>query len=1527
MSGKKNLEAIYPLSPMQQGMLFHTLYEPQSAMYFEQFGCTLRGALDAGAFRRAWQAMVDRHGILRTAFVWKQQDRPLQAVFQEADLPWEELDWRGLSAEEQRARLAGFLVADQARGFDLAKPPLVRGTLIRLEEQLYRFILSHHHLLLDGWSLPLLLKEAFQSYETFRREGTLSLPPARPYKDYINWLQGQDAEAAERFWRETLAGFTHPTSLPEGSLGGRGTAGVYRERVFHLPAGPTAHLNRLARQQQVTLGTIFQGAWALLLSRYSGTEDVLFGVTVSGRPADLPGVESMVGLFINTLPLRVAAPETASLLPWLKDLQFRQTALRQFEYSSLAQIQEWSVLPRGTALFETLLVFENYPLDRERLQESGLSLDLEDVEAVERTNYPLTLVVHPGAEVAVRMIYDSSRLDEAAVERIFAHYWTVLESLGAEAELKLADVRWLTEEEERQLLLDWNATTTDYPRNATIPELFEAQAAAHSEAIALILKDQSLTYGELNARANQLAHALRALGVGPETLVGLCCERSLEMVTAIMGILKAGAAYLPLDPKYPKERLNFMVEESRVPVLLTQTALLRVVPQLEGVEVCCLDGEWAGLAEQPTDNPPATATADNLAYVMYTSGSTGRPKGTAVMHRNVIRLVRETNFAHFGPELVGLLFAPISFDASTLELWAPLLNGGRLIVFPAELSSLEELGRVLVEQKVNLLWLTAGLFHTMVDERAEALSGVEQLLAGGDVLSAPHVKRMLKALAPGGRLINGYGPTENTTFTCCHSMTAATAPGENVPIGQPISNTRVYVLDPRLRPVPVGVPGELYVGGDGLSRGYLNRPGLTAERFVPNPLGPAGTRLYRTGDMVRWLPDGTLEFLGRIDSQVKIRGFRIELGEIEAVLVQHPAVREAVVRVWENRAGAKQLVAYFTAARKVPPSLRELSSFLKRQLPDYMTPASFVMLEALPLTPNGKVDRAALPAPWEEVKTTDVVAPRNEVERQLVEIWSQVLGVERVGIHSNFFELGGDSILSIQMVARAARVGLHFTVKQIFRYPTVADLAPQVSTTSGVKAEQAAVIGEAPLLPIQKWFFEQESPDPAHFNQAFLLVGRRAVDVAVLESAVNALLEHHDALRMRYRKTDQGWRQVNVAPGERVSWTQADLSGVPDGEIAAAIAAVTREVQASLDLEAGPLMRCVWFGLGPERPGRLLWVIHHLVVDGLSWRILLEDLETAYGQLSRGEAVVLPAKTSSYKYWAERMTAYAQGESLKAEEAYWLKRGGGAAESLPLDYPEGLGKDTEATTEAVELSLTIEETRQLLYETPKALQVEINDILLTALARAVTKWTGAPDLRVDLEGHGRGELFEDVDLTRTVGWFTSMYPVYLDLQGVEEIGTALKSVKETLRQVPNQGLGYGWLRYSGQSEAAQQPAATVRFNYMGQYDQGFGLDVLLIPAGEPVVEPVSLRGRRSHLLDIAGGVVREQMHFLWMYSRVLHRAETIEKVAGEFVTALRELISYAQTATAKAYTPSDFPSARLDQGALDDFISMIGEAI
>ena len=1628
----ENVADIYRLSPVQHGMLFHTLYAPETGVYFEQFCPAYGRGFDPAAFERAWQQTLDRHPVLRTAFLWEDLDEPVQVVHRRVELPVDRQDWRGLPAAEQRQRLADYMAADRRRGFELSRPPLLRLGIIRLGDEDWRVVWSYHHLLLDGWSAGLAMREILGVYQAAAGGQAARLEPRRPYKDYILWLRQQDLAEAEAYWRRVLSGFAEatplgvdgpagglPGGLPGGMAGGDAEA-AYDLRLTRLGAAATARLKSFAQRNRLTSSTLVQGAWALLLSRYGGSRDVVFGVTVSGRPPALKGVDSMLGCFINTLPARVRVPGAAELGAWLKELQGSGLELRRFEHSPLQQVLGWSAVPRQLPLFESIVVFEGFTADS--------AFEMTHSGTFQRTNYPLTLTASPGNELLLRIGYEPARFGAAAMLRLLRHLETLLEAMaGAAPDRRLADLPLITAAERQQVVREWNDTAREAPaapraaiamavagrpggEPATagcLHQPFEAWAARAPGAPALVFADRTWTYGELDARANQLARLLVTVGVGPGTLVGVHLERSAEMAVAVLAIHKAGGAYVPIEISWPAARIRWIVASQGIAHVVTQATRIEALTALDAAlaHLVCVDrrqeltADGAGTAGPtstaaagqppriwsaadfealPGDGLPPRCGPDDLAYIIFTSGSTGTPKGVMVRHAPAVHLVEWVNrtFA-VGPGDRLLFITALSFDLSVYDVFGMLAAGGTVrIASAAELRDPEGQVRILCREPITF-WDSAPAALQQLAPFFPALGAPPALrlvFQSGDWIPVTLPDRVREAF-PRARFIGLGGATEATVWSNFFPVREVDPAWASIPYGRPIDDARYLILDADGNPCPIGVAGHLHIGGDDcLSSGYAQEPGLTAAQYVPCAYGEQpGERLYATGDRVRLRPDGVMEFLGRADTQVKVRGYRIELGEIEAALALHPAVREVVVEVREQD-GHRRLVAYLVGRDGgAPPAPAELRAFLGERLPDYMLPAAWVVLPRLPLTANGKLDRKALPAPDAAPGAGEYVPPRTAVERELAAIWAAVLRVERVGVEENFFELGGDSILTLQVVSKASRAGLRVAPRQLFDHPTVARLAAALAAgAETVAAEQGPVTGPLGPTPAAAWFFAQQLAEPWHFNQSLLFATREPLAPGLLAGAVHALLLHHDALRLRAEPADgdPGWRRLRIAePAEAaaggwppVAWV--DLSALPPAAQPAALAAAAAAVQASFDLAAGPLLRAVAFPMGAGRPGRLLLAIHHLAVDGVSWRVLLEDLDSAYAQLAAGEVVSLPAKTTSLRRWSELLAEWAASPRLAEELDFWQAPERLAAAPLPVDLPPPPGVDPPpapapeamqpaagpggdgdpagdagpvrpggprwvglVASEAIaRAALSAGETRQLLQEAGRAYRTRTEELLLAALARAFAAWTGEPRLLLDLEGHGRevpagvgGE--GAVDLSRTVGWMTAIYPVLLDLRGSGDgLGETILAVKEQLRAVPGRGVGYGLLRYLAprrevRESLAAQPAPQVVFNYLGQLD-GATAGTRFAAAAEGSGPLRGPRQRRRHAFEVQAAVSGGRLRVSFAYSTALHRAATVERLAAGFVDELRRLLAHCGLPDSWGVSPSDFPLTALDQAAL-----------
>ncbi|HIK04553.1 MAG TPA: amino acid adenylation domain-containing protein [Trichormus sp. M33_DOE_039] len=1106
----------YQLSSIQQGMLFNGLVAQKSGVDIEQVICLLSEKIDILAFQQAWQKVVERHAVLRTSFDWENGQEPLQCVHQEVTIPLEQQDWCGLSDTEQSTKLQAYLQSDRQLGFELNVAPLMRLALFRLKESVYQFVWTFHHALLDGRSLSIIIKELFNFYDAFSEGKDLQLPQPRPYQDHIAWLQQQDWSKSEGFWRKLLKGFTAPTPLLVDSTPRE--QGGFGEQAIRISEKTTAMLQSLAQQHQLTLNTLVQGAWALLLSRYSGESDVVFGATRACRHSSVVGAESMVGLLINTVPIRVSVSGEKPLLTWLKELRSQWVALRDYEHTPLVNIQRWSDVPGGTPLFDSILVFENYELNS-ALRSQGDRWQNLEVKLEEQTNFPLTLVGYAESELLLKLKYDQKSFNDAKIRRMLGHLQTLLSSMVINPWQSLGELPLLTTDERHQMLIEWNHTQADFAEQLCIHQLFEAQVEQTPDAVAVVCGEEQLTYKELNCRANQLAHHLQQLGVKPGVLVAVYLERSLEMIPAVLGILKAGGAYVPLEPSFPKARIQLLLSSLQINHLVTQTSLLPSIHELELnalQHLICLDKSAYSQADKenqkeifsptplhpytptplyptptpsvwnrsyldllPTENLPTSTNSNDIAYVIFTSGSTGTPKGVVVRHQPVINLIEWVNKTFNVNANDRVLFiTSLCFDLSVYDIFGLLAAGGSIRVVPShDVRDPEALLHILCHEPITF-WDSAppalqqlATFFPMVQE-SNCHPQLRLVFMSGDWIPVT-LPDLLKTTFPGVEVISLGGATEATVWSNYYPIGKVEPHWKSIPYGKPIQNAQYYILDDYLNPCPIGVSGELHIGGECLASGYLNQPELTAQKFIPNPFSDQKeARLYKTGDLARYLGDGNIEFLGRIDHQVKIRGFRIELGEIESVLTQHDSVQETVVIAREDEPGNKRLVAYVVVNGETATTMNELRRFLQEKLPEYMIPSAFVAIAKIPLTPNGKVDRRALPIPDQTRPELEkaFVAPRNPIEIELARIWSEILGFDAIGISDNFFELGGNSLLAVKLFTQIEqKFGQKLPLATLLQSPTIEQLASILSQSNTSVSWSSLVTiqaGSSPKRPL-----------------------------------------------------------------------------------------------------------------------------------------------------------------------------------------------------------------------------------------------------------------------------------------------------------------------------------------------------------------------------------------------------------------------------------------------------------------------------
>ncbi|HEY6802283.1 MAG TPA: amino acid adenylation domain-containing protein [Pyrinomonadaceae bacterium] len=1476
----------------------------------------IEGRLSSIQLREAIEKVIARHEILRTTFQrLPGLEMPLQVIKESYPVELREHDLSHLDGEGQQAWIENlFLQLDQT-SLELDALPTMQSVIVTLGAFRHMLVFTLPSLCADSLSLINLVSEISRSYAACTRGGAVEDEPAQ-YADVSeilnDLLESEETKAGRDYWQKYSSGqvldihlpFVQEPNVPEG----------FNPQVIAIAIEP-AVANQLDKvttnPRDFTLA-----CWQTLLWRFSGQSELTVGAAFDGRSYE--GLSDALGPFAKYLPVRCQLAEDIKFSGLLQQTQETTGIIVKwqdyFSWDDLTGAAD-SRAPIFSACFE-------FVDQTTRFADSDVTFSIEKQYVFsERFNLKLC-GIRKSAGLHFELHYDENLFGANTIKRLAGQFQTLLASAVAAPDSSVSRLQIVSEAELRQLLIEFNRTKVNHGVNNQLHVLFENQVRRTPENIAVAGIDRSLTYAELNARANRFASRLVEMGVGPEVLVGICVERSPEMIVGLLGILKAGGAYLPLDPALPRERLAFMLEDAGAALVAMQPHFKDHLPPTNGPVVYLSEDDDFDLHAYAL-NLDQPVTTDNMAYVIYTSGSTGKPKGVVITHRAICNHMLWIQSVYPTTETDRFLQrTPFSFDASIWEMFAPLIAGASLVLARSEDNQdMFELVQTMLRHEVTTLQVVPSMLRVLLDEPAlSGCSSLRRVFSGGEGL-AGEVQEHFFTRWPAD-LYNLYGPTEaaiNATSWICRR-------GGNeqlVPIGYPIDNTQIYLLDSHLMPVPIGVTGALHIGGEGLARGYLRRPDLTAERFIPDPFSSQpGARFYCTGDLARFGAEGRIEFVGRSDSQVKIRGFRIELGEIEALLATYPAVKTSAVTVHEYTAGDKRLAAYFVLNQGWTATATELRRFLSENVPEYMVPTYFVRLDQLPSMSNGKVDRRALPAPDGHRPDLEksFVEPLTAVEKQLARIWAQVLGVKVVGVHDNFFDLGGDSILAIRVTAKANQLGFQLTPRQLFQNQTIIQLAAVAELTETVRQEETETTGAAPLSPIQRRFLESQEPDPHHYNQSVLLEVRQTLDTDLLQQATGEILKHHSALNLSFVETESGWQQIGSEPSGDVPFVKIDLADDAELESRA------NEIQAGFNLADGPLLRVALFDRGPDQTSRLLIVVHHLAVDIVSWGILVEDLQTAYQQLSRNEVVQLPPRTTSFTQWIRKLKAYAQTDELSAEVDYWLADPRASVTGLPVDYSGGANTMEMART--VSLSLDTEDTDALLREVPKAYRTQIHEVLLTALLLACARWTGESSVLVDVEGHGREEIFDDVDLSRTVGWFTAVYPLLLSIAEGNGPGNALQAVKEQVRQVPHGGIGYGVLRYlsddpeiAGRLEAL--PQAEVIFNHMGQFDQVIDESSPFVAAKESGGKTLSMRRSRDHLIDINSGVSEGRLKIFWTFSENVHQRETIEELAAGFIDALKSLIAHCLSPDAGAYTPSDFPQAKLDVEKLSSILDTV----
>ncbi|MCT6862747.1 MAG: amino acid adenylation domain-containing protein [Bacillus velezensis] len=1488
----------YPVSSAQKRMYVLQQLEDGGVGYNMPAVLELTGPLDRSRLEETFRQLVERHESLRTSFETGPDGEPVQRIHDSVPFQLDE-------AESADAFV---------RPFCLEEAPLFRAALVKESEEHHLLLTDMHHIISDGVSVNTLIKEFGELY------AGRSLAPMRlQYKDYAVWQRSfQEKEGyqkQEAYWLKRLEGELPVLELPADKPRPAVRSFAGGSVSCTLDAETASGLHRIARDHGSTLYMVLLAAYNTLLARLSGQEDIIVGSPIAGRPHK--DLEPILGMFVNTLAIRTEPKGDKRFTDYLAEV--RQAALEAYEHQDypFEELVERLGVQRDTSrnpLFDVMFVLQN--MERESLNLNELHLTQAADTGHKTAKFDATLYAAEGSDGSISFDFEFNTdiYQKQTIEKWLSYFTRILTKVIEDQTIPLGDIHVLDDAETNRVIYQFNQTKSDYPRHETISRLFERQAEETPDARAVVYDGQILTYRELNERANRIAAALRSNGVGPESVVALLTGRTTELASGILGILKAGGAYLPIGDDVPRERAEWMLKDCKADILL-QSDKLDGLP-LSGKRLFIEDIQTkAGLS---SENPEPLGGPESLAYMIYTSGSTGAPKGVMIEQRSVIRLVKNSNYIDFTPKDRLLFTSSLGFDVTTFEIFGPLLNGASLYVSDQETYLDSDVLETFIQQNgITTLWLTSSLFNHLSEQNEHVFSGLSRLIIGGEALSPSHVNRVRKTL-PHLSIWNGYGPTENTTFSTCFLIEQSY--DHSIPIGRPVGNSTAYIINSRGTPQPIGVIGELCTGGDGVARGYFGRPELTEEKFVPNPFVP-GERMYRTGDLARWLPDGTIEYAGRMDDQVKIRGYRVELGEIEAALRSLDGVKEAAVSVRTGQSGNKELIAYMSLQTDM--DTEKVRSSLSKQLPNYMVPAYMMELEKLPLTPNGKLDRKNLPEP-ELALQTAYTAPRNELEEQLSVIWQEVLGTKQVGIEDSFFELGGDSIKALQVAARLGRYGWKMTASDLFRHPSIKELAPLIRKAERV-IDQRPVEGDIPWTPVQHWFLSQRMENRNHFNQSVMMFSSDALHKQPLKQALEHLVIHHDALRITVSSENESIRQINhgIQKDELYSLDIWDLSETDtwEREIEDEVAAL----QQRMDIEKGPLLKAGWF---KTRSGDYLFItVHHLAVDGVSWRILLEDLSAAYTHAVKGQPVQLPPKTDSFKQYAVRLSEYAKSSKLMREEEYWRFIEEETAAGLPYEKPQHqTGADSIRQT--VSFTLTEEETSVLLQQVNRAYHTDTQDILLTAAALALRDWTGGGRLRIAMEGHGREHIMPELDISRTVGWFTSMYPVLIDLNTAgAELGTAVKTVKDTLGRIPDKGIGYGILKYMTPPEQKTirfRQAPEISFNYLGQFNDTEEQHTFSL-SGLASGHDITPTWQREQAVEMSAMAAQHKLHFSLSYPPSRFRKETMEQLLQTLQQYLRDIMAHCTGKEEAEKTVSDFSSKTLTSDDLDSIASFVEE--
>jgi amino acid adenylation domain-containing protein/non-ribosomal peptide synthase protein (TIGR01720 family) len=1476
----------------------------------------LKGSLNIKALEYALKSLVERHEVLRTV------------ILQEEGVAWQQVqladDWSlnhidnaswVSNPEQLRSNIQNLFL----RPFHLSSDFMLRADIIGVNKSENILVLTMHHIASDGWSIAIIVKELVELYNSYGEAiPQLAVLPIQ-YADFSIWernfLTGPVYNQKLDYWRSQLLGVEPlelPTDFVRPASKGKNGDGF----SFKIDKNLSNGLNELSRSTNSTLFMTLLSAFKVLLHRYSNQTDICVGSPIAGR--NHKSVEGMVGFFVNTLALRSNVDSKNKFVDLVA--QVRSTLLDAYSHQEIPfeKVVDAVVKDRDQSrspLFQVMFTFQNTP--------EMVEFRLGDVELSAESFVSTTVKFELGFTfketqdgIWGNVEYSTDLYNKSTIQRMVEHFNTLLASIINNPNERIGRLKLLPAEEKIHIT-NFNSAINPFP-GTTVLALFEQQVMKSPNATALILDEAELTYAKLDEDSNRLAHYLISKGVKSEVLVPICLERSFEMIVGILGILKAGGTYVPIDPEYPQERIKYILEDTAATLLLGSAATSTKIKTNSEITLIELDGvDQRVINNHSNSRPQLLIKADSSAYVIYTSGSTGKPKGVITEHASLSNLIQaQTKYFDITDEEKILQFSNYAFDASVEQIFLALCNGAQLILFKEGLQlDIEEFESYLNQKEVSHLHATPLFLEQLKNHNFKNL---KRVIAGGDVCR----KELANRWKDNVTFYNEYGPTETTVTSIEYLEDGSSYTNSQVPIGKSLPNTQVYIVDDQQNLVPIGIFGELYIGGLQVARGYLNMPEETKEKFIDNTFSPGSGRLYKTGDYGRWLPDGNIEYLGRKDNQVKIRGHRIELGEIESMVQQSALVSQNLVLARKDKQGNKRLVGYAVVDDKLEKT--KLTEYLLERLPPYMVPNLWVELVTIPLNSNGKVDYKALPEPeFSESQKSNFIAPRNPVEIHLVAIWKDLLDAQQISTEDNFFELGGDSILTIQVVSRMRRLGYEVQPKDLFTFQTIAGLSAAISERTVDKsfAEQGILSGSCDLLPIQQRYLDLNQQAVSHFNQSILIGISKQLNGLVIEKALQQLVLYHDALRFSYALLDGKWQQhYGLATVELLT---LDLSDASTGHLSSLIENYANDIQESLDIHAGIIVKFLWIKTPDnESHNRLLFVIHHLAIDGVSWRILLEDLELLLTGVEANKPVDLGQKSSSYRQWANALYQFSQERKLLSERNYWLSI---AENSQGLKYDKlNTGKATIVDMAQVKMCLGVEHTKHLLHNVSQAYHTEITDILMTALAITLCDWIGSKKIVVGLEGHGREHLQDDIDTSRTVGWFTTIYPVLLRREPGIEYGDLIKSIKEQNRQIPDKGIGYGVLKYIAKEPLLQQRDPwDIVFNYLGQVDNVVNKSDWFTGASEAIGTSESTSHEIVETISVNGSIKSSNLCLTWRYSTAHFEEHTLQTLVNNYQINLIKLIEHCidQADKGTVYTPSDFGlGSDISYQELDNFL-------